>query len=126
MSFLKRIFGRKKEQLTLDEMDMMVLQVMQSHGADLERPHLVQHWIYVDSQEAAERGAAELRTIGYSATVEPVEGDSKTWKILSSCDLVLSPAVVRQMRANQTRIAESVGGEYDGWEADHRTSDMTQ
>jgi hypothetical protein len=47
--------------------DLMVLAQLEKNGADLTQSSDLVHYLYVPSQDAAEKAAAELRSRGYTA-----------------------------------------------------------
>lgn len=119
----RKLLGKKERTVPLDAAtgDLMVLAELEKNGADLTQPRDLVHYLYVPSQGAAEKAAAELRSLGYTAEakvaarVQP--GDPNPWLVLANVDTVVDQGRVRWERARFDELALKYRGEYDGWEA---------
>ncbi len=128
---LRRLFGSRRddeeppaiEQVahfdTPDEGDALIIEQLQSHGADLSKPREVLHYLYVPSESAAANASQEARNLGYTTEVRPAAGPPgpNPWLVLATRDEVLSVDTARASREAFTALATTHHGEYDGWEA---------
>lgn len=98
--------------------DREVLTAMLDHGARLDEPRHVLHYVYVPDEEVAAAAADELAGSGWDIEVREPSGGSSQWLVLCQRDgYVLTPAAVEADRGTFERISARYGGEYDGWEA---------
>ena len=89
--------------------------------ADLSKPRLVEHFLYVPSHEAGEQAAQELASRGYASNVRESaddEGGFPPWLVLASQTAVVNAESVREARELFEGLAERHGGVYDGWGAE--------
>jgi regulator of RNase E activity RraB len=88
--------------------------------ADLSKPRLVEHFLYVPSREAGEQAAEELVSRGYTANIREADGEGglAPWLVLASQTAVVNEESVREARELLEGLAERHGGEYDGWGAE--------
>jgi hypothetical protein len=101
--------------------DKQVLKQLRRLGANLSRPREVIHFLYFPTQVAAERASHHLRGEGYMIDVRPAanaaENPPNPWVMEARIYTVVDDSTVQPMREKFEGIAESGGGEYDGWEA---------
>jgi TPR repeat protein len=101
-----------------DDYDREAVRVMvEQGGADLDQPVPVQHWLYVASQDAAERIAQQASAQGFAAEFGPSASDDAQWVIRATRHMRPRPEVFARARHPLIRLAAEEGGEYDGWEA---------
>jgi hypothetical protein len=119
----RRLRGKKERRTPPDAAtgDLLVLAELQKNGANLSQPRDLVHYLYVPSQDAAEKAADELRGLGYTAEAKPAAGvqpdDSNPWLVLANFDAVVDQERVRWERARFDELAAKYRGDYDGWEA---------
>lgn len=86
--------------------DLMVIAELEKNGADLTQPRDLVHYLYVPSEGAAEKAAAELRTLGYTAEAKLAagvkRGDPNPWLVLANMSRRSRP---RSMGARAVRRA---------------------
>jgi len=122
------LFRRKKDLVDLNERsarsgikhkDLMLLNQMVKHGADLSVPRHVLHYSYFTSREAASAAAQEAVSHQWPSEVrEPLPQYPDQWALVSERpDAVLDPAFVRDSTDYFEALCQRHGGEYDGWEA---------
>lgn len=87
--------------------------------SDANAPHLVLHYIYLPSSEAAAEVAVELRSRGFD-TEERLGADGVNWLVLARHVAVPSEDFMVATRQSMESLVAALGGEYDGWEADVR------
>ena len=98
------------------EADAQTLGALRDAGADLTRPTEVNYYLYFPTRAAAERAAASARTPEFTAEVS--EGaDGESWLCLATAQMVPSESAIRAATTRLKALAESLGGDYDGWEA---------
>jgi len=79
--------------------------------------HRLKHYLYFPSERGARAAAAKLREQSFSIE-ERLGADGVNWLVLARQDVVPSPALATTVRAFMEQLAETGGGEYDGWEAE--------
>jgi hypothetical protein len=94
-----------------------VIEQLRLAGSDLTKPHPTDFYLYVPSEEAANRIARALTTKNFNTKVRPAATGSN-WLVLASKELMLSPGALAEIRTELTALALSEFGEYDGWEAE--------
>jgi hypothetical protein len=87
--------------------------------SDAEAPHLILHYVYLPSREAATSVAGELRNRGFD-TEERLGADGINWLVLARHVAVPSEDRIVAIRQWMEALVANYGGEYDGWEADVR------
>jgi hypothetical protein len=99
--------------------DIALLGQMLKSGADLSTPRHVLYYLYFSSEQAAETGAGDARSAGYTATGrEPLPDYPDQWSLVcEKVDAVLSVDNVREADDLFQGIADRLAGEFDGWEA---------
>ena len=99
--------------------DIALLGQMMKQGADLNQPRHALYYLYFGSREAAEAGAVDGRTAGYSCEVrDPLPGSPGQWSLVCERpDAVLDIPGVRRADDLFQGIADRLRGEFDGWEA---------
>jgi hypothetical protein len=126
------IFNRKKKvdeeavdpdarspQLGLKYQDLAVMGQLLDHGADLDQPRHVVHFLYFDSKGAAAAAADELASQGWVSEVRaPLPDYPDQWSLVcEQHDVVLLPDFIRESTNLFGAVAAQHGGSYDGWEA---------
>ncbi len=111
--------NERSPQLGLKYKDLAVLDQLMKHGADLDQPRHVLHYLYFPAQTAAEAAAEVARQHGHEAEVrEPLADFPGQWSLVcEKHDVVTDPATVRDAGNFFDTLAVDHGGEYDGWEA---------
>ena len=80
-------------------------------------PHVILHYLYFATSEAAEEAAAELRSLGFSTEDCPKAYDEASL-VLARKELVPSEETIAAAREQMEEITRRHDGEYDGWEAE--------
>ena len=88
--------------------------------ADLSKPRLVEHFLYLPSRDAAEQAAAALTAQGYTADARAAAGEEGAlpWLVLASQTTVVDEQSVGEARKLFEGLVERHGGDYDGWGAE--------
>ena len=125
------LFNRKKKddepvdpnerspQLGVKYKDLQLLGQLMQQGADLTKPRHALYYLYFTSRGAAEAGAEESRTAGYTCEVrDPLPEYPGQWSLVCErSDAVLDPNGVIAADDLFQGMADRLGGEFDGWEA---------
>lgn len=92
--------------------------VFESNGDELNSEREIDHWIYFSSAEARDRfiEEAEKRSFLIRGKGGPDENQSSYWTQIFRID-VLSRDNIDNVCLELFDLAQSVGGDYDGWEA---------
>jgi len=107
-------FFRKKPK-DYRAMDDLTIGQLRAHDLDVSRPSRVEHFLYVKQQKDAEAIGAGLRQKSFSVDVHPSPDGSAQWSVIATHDMLITIESITATRAMLTDVAESVGGEYDGW-----------
>lgn len=99
------------------ESDQQTLRALRDAGADLTKSTEVNFYLYFPDREKADSAAAQSTTRELTATVKRAADDSSSWLCLVSGRMVPSESAIRQASTRLQAVAESHGGDYDGWEA---------
>ena len=94
--------------------DADTLEELTRVGSDLDQPHEIEFFLYVETQ--AEAIAAALRSEEFRAEVQPTETEG-CWLCLATRTMRPELEVLHRLRARFTALAEASGGAYDGWGA---------
>jgi regulator of RNase E activity RraB len=94
--------------------DAETLEQLARAGSDLSRPHKIEFFLFLPTQEAAEAVAGELQQEGFSVAVSPGEA-STDWLCLATREMLPELAALRSWRGRLAAMAESRQGAYDGW-----------
>ena len=98
--------------------DLMVMNQLIEHGADLTQPREVIFYSYAPTQEVAARMASEAGGEGFDAEVrEPLPEHSGQWSVVCKKHAVVDPIFVRGAVDFFEGLATRSRAEYDGWEA---------
>src|SRR3954471_13911463 len=101
-----------------DDYDREAVRVLVEQGGPAPaQPIPVQHWLYLPSQEAAERVAQHAGQQGFAAEFGPSAGDDGRWVVRATRHMRPRPEVFARARHPLIRLAADEGGDYDGWEA---------
>lgn len=87
-----------------------------SQFSDRSQTHTILHYLYFPKKDAAKKVAQQLRTEGFEIE-DRMGADGINWLVLASHDIVPSAEAIAATRETMEQLAESLGGEYDGWEA---------
>lgn len=87
--------------------------------SDADAPHLILHYVYLPSKEAAASVASEFRSSGFD-TEERLGADGVNWLVLARHVAVPTEELMAATRRTMETLVAKFGGEYDGWEADVR------
>jgi hypothetical protein len=83
--------------------------------SDAVAPQAIDWYLYFSSREQADRAASALRSDGLRVLVRP--GATGGWLALAQSDPPPADDAFADLEARLRRLAESLNGEYDGWEA---------
>ena len=98
------------------EADRQTLQALANAGANLTKPTEVNAYLYFQQREAADRAAIQVATPEMSAVVRRAADDSG-WLCFVTGTMVPSETAIRALSVRLKAVADTLGGEYDGWEA---------
>ena len=84
-------------------------------AADSAAPQGIDWYLYFSSREGADKAASALRTDGVRVLVRP--GATGGWLALASTEPPATDDAFADLEARLRKLAESLNGEYDGWEA---------
>jgi hypothetical protein len=109
----------RSPQLGIKNKDVVLLGQLMQQGANLSLPRHALYYLYFSSRTAAEAGAAEGRTAGYTCEVrDPLPQYPDQWSLVCERpDAVLDPNGVNAADDLFQGIADRLGGDFDGWEA---------
>jgi hypothetical protein len=96
---------------------------MTNAGADLTLRTETNWYLGMPSEGHAGSAANVLGREGFVVEIFPPAAGSQSWACCAQCEMVPSRENVRAMRARMTELAGSLGGEFDGWEAQVRRNE---
>jgi hypothetical protein len=94
--------------------DGQVIEQLRTHS-DLSKPHEVEFFLYFPTRDAAEQAAQQIRPRGFDVNVEPGSPDSGKWLAFATKSMLPDLDEMEKIRSEFEDLAESLGGEYDGW-----------
>ena len=94
----------------------MTLDQLEKAGANLGRGRETVHYLYLPTQQAAERVAHDLAREDRQIETRPAATGS-SWLVLLKQHVVVSEESIAALRGEFESAASALGGEYDGWEA---------
>jgi hypothetical protein len=99
--------------------DLVVMNQLVEHGADLAEPREVTYYSYAPTPEVARSMASEAARQGFDTEVrEPLPDDPELWAVVCTVHAVLDPIFVRGVVEFFEGLAARHQAEYDGWEAE--------
>ena len=99
-----------------DARDNTVINQLRAAGSDLSKPHPLEFYVYVPTEEAARRVEGVLLREGFHVEVKTA-ALGPGWLALASKTLVPTTTALAEIRQLLSKLATDEGGEYDGWEA---------
>lgn len=111
-----RVVGKYED---VREGDKMILDQLSKMGARMLEPREVLHYIYLPSQDFANRSAQRLQFDGYETEVRPAANAASpnSWVVVARIESVVNDQTVEHMRHTFEKLATEYNGDYDGWEA---------
>jgi hypothetical protein len=111
--------NERSPQLGLRYKDLAVLGSLRDAGADLTQPRHVVFYLYYPDQASAARAGNVASGQGYNSDVRtPLPQFPGQWALVCDRhDTVTSPDFIRDADNFFQALADTHGGDYDGWEA---------
>jgi regulator of RNase E activity RraB len=101
----------------MEAMGQQIIEQLRGVGSDLSKPHLIDFYFYFPTIEIAERAARELQKKSLQTEIQ--EGaDGENWLCLASAMFLPSEIELTQLGSYFGDLADSLGGEFDGWETE--------
>lgn len=94
--------------------DEAVLTQLRKAGSNLSKPHPVEFFLYFPTAAVAQGAAEQIRASGFEVKVKP-SAKGADWLCFATKTIVPSLSNLQEIREKFTALANSVGGEYDGW-----------
>lgn len=95
--------------------DRRVLDVLRTQaGADLSKPHMIDHVVVFKMKKQRESGATDLSKEGFSVKLEPHRWGNP-WTLVATHELVPSDSNIATAVAKMERLCARMGATYDGW-----------
>ena len=107
---LFKFFRREKQQ----DLDASVLFQLRKAGSNLAKPHEVEFFLYFPTQQIAEQASVQIRDSGFKVEVRQGAKTSE-WLCFATKAIVPDLATLQRIRSDFNVLANSLGGEYDGW-----------
>lgn len=97
--------------------DMKVLEQLNAQNDDNSKTRDVDHWSYFPDEKAARLFSDRLREAGYTVVeVLPPEDEETEWYVRSLHNGTMLLNDITHHTLAHTRLADALGGRYDGWE----------
>lgn len=97
-----------------DIADSVIVENLRDAGSDLSKPHAVDFNLYFPDESAARRVGAQLNAQGFDVSIDEGEED---WAVEATKTMVPDADEITKVGKSLRALAESEGGEYDGWGA---------
>jgi cytosine/adenosine deaminase-related metal-dependent hydrolase len=94
--------------------DQLVLDQLKKAGSKLDKPHPVEFFLYLPTEEKARQAAELVKKEGCTVHVE-LGADKKKWLCFATKKMVPKHAELERLRKRFDAICAKFGGEYDGW-----------
>lgn len=101
---------------TEEQADLETLNRLEEAGSDLSKPHEMEFFLYFPDEVSANAAAADIRKQGFAVEVWPPK-DGSEWLCFATKTMVPTYEDIVAIGREFNTIAESYGGEYDGWGA---------
>jgi hypothetical protein len=108
--------GGEHETFPVEQRDIDAVQQLLAQGKDLSAPVPVHHTLAFGSSQSAEQAATRLPNRGFDVQVQPASA-AGTLVVATRSDRVTAEAMA-QVRGHLTRMADRLGGSYQGWSLD--------
>jgi hypothetical protein len=108
--------GGQHETFPVEQRDIDAVQQLLAQGKDLSGPVPVHHRIAFGNGAAAEQAASRLPNRGFDVQVQQAAGAGSV--VVATRSERVTPESVAQVRGHLTRMAERLGGTYQGWSLD--------
>jgi len=103
-----------------DVPDSVVVENLAGAGSDVSKPHDIDFTLYFPAEAAARRVGEKLTSEGFKVALDFVAADGNEdefWSIDATKSMVPDPDEITIVGQSLRTLAESEGGEYDGWGA---------
>ena len=94
--------------------DAALIEHLRESNADLSKPHEIDFYLYLPTEDVAKAVLARAQADGYRGDVS-LSADGHGWLCLLHKDLVPIHATMTEQRRVLTKLAAEAGGDYDGW-----------
>lgn len=111
--YLRGAQAERAAQLAADP-DAAPLAELARSGSDLARPHDVEFFLFLPTEDAAGRVAEVLRRRGFATEVSR-EDPEDDWLCLARQSFPPTAQRLAELRGELTALAEAEAGVYDGW-----------
>ena len=95
-----------------------VLQQLRDNGSDLAKPHDFEFYLYLPTRTLAAKASDKIRESGFSAGEVSRSAPGDAWLCVAKKTLVPEKADLADHARFVEQIADALGGEFDGWEAE--------
>jgi hypothetical protein len=103
----------RERETGIEVTDSRIFELLRSTGADLDREHSVEAYLYFSSEASARRVADRLAGAGFETYAEP--SPPSRWVVEAARPLVPTPDAIAELGVSMRAAARSAGGQYDGW-----------
>lgn len=104
----------KKKQPLPQSKDAMVIAALLQHKSNITKPHDIDFFFYMPTQEIAENFSTVLKQDGYNTTISSSEAGD-LWCIQGKKSFIPSLSTMENLTIQLGKLAASYGGQYDGW-----------
>ena len=97
--------------------DSAVIDLMTRYHSDLTKSRRIYFYLYFPNERNAFVAKCELAANGFSVEMDRSASDSQ-WLCLASKEMIADDRELTKLRRYFTKLAESLHGNYDGWETE--------
>jgi Regulator of ribonuclease activity B len=98
--------------------DAKVLFHLAEVGSDLTKPVKPDFALYFSNETAARAAEWKLTDEGFEVTVEPPHDNHEQYLVIAVITVVPTLEAIRSLSERFHDLAEELGGDYDGWDAE--------
>ena len=102
---------------TRGDLNNATLAALKRAGANMRAPTNVVVYLYFDCQRETDQARTELAAMGFSVNIEP-PADGAQWLCQGEKAIVPTATAIHELTTRLDAIADSLHGEFDGWEAE--------
>ena len=103
-----------RQKRTQPDGDQLVLDQLKKAGSKLEKPHSIEFFLYLPTEDGAWKAAELVSKEGCTVHVE-LGADQKQWLCFATKLMVPKHSDLQRLRKRFEAICAKFGGEYDGW-----------
>ena len=94
--------------------DEVVLAQLKKAGSDLSKPHKIEFFLYFPKEAVAKEASLRVKQAGFNIEIRRA-AKGTDWLCFATKTMVPELSALQKIRREFEALANSLGGEYDGW-----------